>query len=738
MITNLRRTDLRAIWQRRVQQPARRHWPWRRVPVLHQLSTAECGATCLAMILHYFGCKVSVAACREQCGVGRDGLSVQTILHAARDFGLEARAYTLDGDDWAQVPLPAIAYWQFNHFVVVERWTGTAVTIIDPAVGRRRLTAAEFAASVSGVGLTFAPGADLRRITTARPDWRQTLLPRLGLTTVWPFLLQIGGASLLLQLLGLALPLLTQLLVDQILPQQQVTRLPVLGLGLVTIVLSQSVLSYVRARLLLGLQQRLDLRLMLGFFAHLLTLPFGFFQQRNSGDLLMRLSSTAVLRELMTSQTIATLLDGFLVVGYLGVMLVQAPTFGLAALLLGGLQIGLLMATARRVQELTQRDLAAQAAAQNYLVEALAGMATLKVFGAEARAREHWATLFRQQLAATVQRNQLAALLDSLTLALRTFAPLLLLWWGAGRVLAGSMSLGEMLALSALATAFLAPLASLVANGRQFQLAGAHLDRVVDVLSAEAEQQGQAVQAPPRLTGQIEVHQLSFRYDPHGPWILRDISFTVQPGQKVALVGATASGKSTLARLLLGLYPPTAGTIRYDGLPLASLHYPTLRQQWGVVLQEPFLFSGSIRQNIALNDPAVTNEMVIAAAQQAAIHEEILRLPMGYETLVGERGSGLSGGQCQRLALARAFVHQPALLLLDEATSHLDVATERRVDQQLATRACTRILIAHRLSTVRTANLILVFDQGRIVERGTHDELLDQGGYYAALVQGAE
>jgi len=266
------------------------------------------------------------------------------------------------------------------------------------------------------------------------------------------------------------------------------------------------------------------------------------------------------------------------------------------------------------------------------------------------------------------------------------------------------------------------------------QLVSAHLDRIADVVEEESEQDLQGVQHAPPLSGRIELNHINFRYDPNAPLVLRDISVAIEPGQKVALVGRTGSGKSTLAKLLLGLYTPTEGEILYDDLPLQSLNYRTVRSQFGAVLQESFLFSGSIRQNIAFNDPSLSLEQVMEAARLAHIHDDILRMPMGYETLVAEGGMSLSGGQRQRLSLARALAHQPAVLLLDEATSHLDAVTERLVDQNLSDFACTRIVIAHRLSTIRNADLILVLDEGVIVERGSHKDLLAKDGRYAALV----
>ena len=581
------------------------------------------------------------------------------------------------------------------------------------------------------------PGIQFERCRTgARPAWRGYVKHVWQTPGILPLFAQILVASLILQVLGLAVPFFTQVLVDRILPFHITQGFAILGIGMLILVLAQMVTSYLRALLLISLQGRVDSQLMLGFFKHVLSLPFRFFQQRTSGDLLMRLGSNMVIREMLTGQTVSVFLDGIFVCVYLAILLAHAPGFGALALGIGLLQVALLLGTTRRMRDLMQRDLCAEAASQSFLVEALTGVATLKASGGEARVLDRWSNLFFDALNISLQQSHLAAIIETAITALHTFSPLVLLWVGALRVLDGTMSLGTMLALNALAMSFLRPVASLVSSGQQLQLIGAHLDRIADVMEAEPEQDPQQVHHAPRLSGHIELRHVSFRYDPHTPWVLRDIAITIEPGQTVALVGRTGSGKSTLAKLLLGLYTPTEGEIRYDGMPLQHLNYRTLRSQLGVVLQEPFLFSGSIRQNIGFNDPSLALEQIQRAAQMAAIHDEILQMPMGYETRVAEGGTGLSGGQRQRLAIARALAHQPAILVLDEATSHLDIVTERIVERHLSDLSCTRIVIAHRLSTIRNADLILVLDEGAIVERGSHTGLLARDGLYAALVHG--
>jgi ATP-binding cassette subfamily B protein len=730
---------LNSIAQTTALWPLIRHWRRGRVPVLLQLSAVECGAACLAMILTYYGRQTRVAECRAAIGIGRDGVTARTIAQAARGYGLRVRAFSLELTDFQSLSLPAIAHWDFNHFVVVERWSSQAVEIVDPATGRRRLTAEEFEALFTGVVLTLEPSVHFARsrdqgAPVIQPAWRSYLQYILHTPGASGLLMQILSASVLLQVLGLTLPFGTKVLVDQLLPLQRADAMTILGIGLILVVLMQTVSSYLRAVLLIYLQARLDARMMLAFFEHLLTLPFAFFQQRSSGDLLMRLGSNLQMREAMTNQTLSIVLDGTLVVGYLSVLLVQAPTFGALVISFGLFQVALLLGTQRRMHGLAQRDLMAQAESQSYLVETLTGIATLKAAGAEGRVFDYWSNLFFNHLNLSLDRSHLAAIIDTALTTMRVCVPLLLLWLGALRVLEGTLSLGTMLALNALAIAFLTPLASLVANSQRLQLIGAHWERLTDVLEAEPEQDVQAVQVAPPLRGAIALQNVSFRYDPHAPSVLRDLTVTIKPGQKVALVGRTASGKSTLALLLLGLCLPTEGDIRYDGLPLQALNYRTLRSQFGVVLQEPVLFSGSIRQNIALHDPSLTLAQVRAAARLAAIDDEIMQMPMGYETLVSAGGSGLSGGQRQRIALARALARQPAILVLDEATSHLDVMTERLVDEHLSQLACTRIVIAHRLSTIRNADLILVLDQGQIIEHGAHEELIAKAGFYAKLI----
>lgn len=708
----------------------------RKVPVIHQLNGVECGAACLAMILSYFGRPTTVSECREICEAGRDGLTARNIADAARQFGLRVKAYSVEPANFRYLPLPAIAHWKFSHFVVVESWSPKRVGIVDPAGGRRTLTAEEFDADFTGVVLTFERGMGFNSgQTRVKTNWLHYLKSMLSSSGARIVLAQILLASLVLQGMGLGVPVLTKLLVDRILPYRITNVMYVLGIGMVVLVLAQTLLAYLRSLLLIYLRGRLDSHMMLGFFEHLLSLPFKFFQRRTSGDLLMRLGSNSFIRETLTNQTISIILDGTFVLVYLFVLLLSSPLFSSIVIGLGGLQILIMFVTRKKIRDLTQLDLGAQSEEHSYLVEAISGIAFLKASGSESKAFDRWSNLFFTELNISIRRSHFFALMDLATGTLRVLSPLMLLWFGALRVLNGSMSLGTMLALNALANSFLSPLIALVASGQQLQMVGAHLERISDVLEAEPEQTLPDGAGLRRLGGEIEVSNLSFRYDDNSPLVLQDISFSIGAGEKVAIVGPTGSGKSTLAMLLLGLYPPTRGEINYDGIPLQKFDLSHLRSQLGVVMQESFLFSGSIRQNISLANPQITLEEVARAAQLAVIHDDIAFMPMGYESFVAEGGSSLSGGQRQRLSIARALAQKPAILVLDEATSHLDVQTEAEVDHNLSSLSCTRVVIAHRLSTIRNADQILVLDRGSIVERGTHEKLLARGGHYAALVQ---
>lgn len=707
----------------------------RRVPVLGQFGATDCGASCLAMILSYHGRATSVSECRDYCAPGRDGLTALTIARAARQYGLQVKAFTLEPEKIKYLTLPIVVHWEFNHFIVVESWSPKKVEIVDPAVGRRSLTFQEFDEGFTGVALVFEPGLYFKRRERAlKLSWLKHVQSIFWTPGARGAMAQVVAVSLLLQLAGLALPVLTKITVDRIIPFQISSVMPMLGISMALMVAAHAVISYLRGALLIYLRGSLDTKLMHNFFEHLLSLPFSFYQKQTSGDLLMRLGSNSLIRETLTNQVLSVILDGPFVLLYLVILLGLSPAFGALAAALAGLQILMVLATSRRLKRLMQRELAAKSEEQGYLVEAIVGISMLKAAGAEGRAFERWSNLFTNQLNVSLERSKVSVMNETVISALRMMTPLLLLWLGAMRVLDGSMSLGMMLALITLVSTFLAPIMTLIANGQQLQLVRAHLDRIADVLEAEPEQ---TLELKPsiNLLGNLELRCVSFRYDPNVPLALSQISCTIEAGQKVALVGPTGSGKSTCALLMVGLYQPTEGAILYEGVPLNRLDYQAFRAQLGVVLQEPRLFSGSIRQNISLMNPTISFERVVEVAKLAGIHEDICQMPMGYETYVSEGGMTLSGGQRQRLAIARALSHSPSILLLDEATSHLDAQKEEEIEMNLNNLPCTRIVIAHRLSTVRNADQILFLDQGRIVERGTHEELTKKGGLYAALLR---
>lgn len=704
-----------------------------RVPELLQMNAVECGAACLAMILSYHGRKTSVSEIQRQAGIGRDGLSALSMVQIARHYGLKVRTISLANNDFRHLSLPVIVYWQFNHFLVVERWSSSSVDVVDPALGRRRLTAREFDAGFTGIVMMFEPGMEFDTHAPAPSlTLRAYLLEYLRRS---PFIfLQILLVSLLLQAFGLTIPLVTKVILDQILPYHMTTLLPLLAIGLPLILCSQLIIMLIRASLLIYLQARIDASLTSSFFEHLLKLPLRFFQQRSSGDILARVASNTTIRNLVSSQIVSTILDGSMVIFYLIILLTQSLSFGSIALTIGLLQVLLLLCTQGSVRRLARRELDAIGETQGYVTEMLTGIETLKAAGAEHRAFQRWFNFFVKQLNISVRLNYLTSILSTLTTILNILAPMALLWVGTAEVMSGVLPTGTMLALCALVGVFLAPLTSLASSGQLLQVARSHIERIADVMEAEPEQHQQEVQQPPKLQGGITLKEVSFQYDPQAPKVLENISLHIGAGQKIAIVGRTGSGKSTLGKLLLGLCLPTEGEILYDGIPLRTLDFQAVRAQLGVVMQDTRTFSGSIRQSITFNHPELSMEQISEAARIAALHDDILQMPMRYETLVSEGGNALSGGQRQRLALACALAHEPAILLLDEATSALDVVTEHLIEQNLRSLKCTQIIIAHRLSTIRSADCILVLDHGHVVEAGSHDELLARDGQYSRLI----
>jgi len=709
-------------------------WPRfrRRVDFLAQMEATECGAAALAMVLAYHGHHAPLAEVRQACGISRDGASALAILKAARGYGLAAEGVRVEPEQLGRVPLPAILHWDFDHFVVLERVDRGGATLVDPAHGRRRVDLRELGRSFTGAALVFTPTAALARRARVRPSLARY---REVFRRNTPALVQVLLATLTLEGVALVFPVATQLLLDRVVVPRQAPWLWALALGLGAAAVTTCVLGLVRGWVALNLQVELNRVLMGGFLGHLVRLPLGFFLQRDPGDLVQRAQSNAELQDLLSTRAVNAVLDGFLLLGYAALMIAYNPRLAGLVIAIRLLDVAAMAALWDRNRQLMAAGQAAGGREGAALVEALSGLEATKASGAEGRMVRRWAHRMTERVNHGLELQRLARISGALLGLFQGVTGLLVFAVGGREVLANRMTLGTFVAFLTLQGLFAAPMSSLVAALARLQSLGTHLRRLDDVMETAVEPAGSG--DPGRLGGAVELQDVDYRFAPGGPPVLEGIRVRIAPGEKVALVGPTGAGKSTLARLLLGLHLPDRGTVRLDGRDLRDLDLGAVRRQMGVVLQETFLFDDTVRANLALHDEGLDQARLLWAARMACVDDVIAGLPRGLDSRVGENGSLLSGGQRQRLSLARALARDPAILLLDEATSSLDLATEARVHANLASLGCTRILIAHRMATVRDADRILVLQGGRIVQEGTVPDLQARPGPFRDLL-GAE
>ena len=701
-----------------------------RVPFVAQLTTMECGAACLTMVLRLHGRATDLEEVRGVLANDHNAASAAALVRAADRFGLGARAVRVEPGDLRKLPAGSILHWDFVHFVVFQRVVRGGVEIVDPGAGRRRLAWAEVERSLTGIALVLAPSSGFRPQRARNNRWSRVidLLVQSGL------LPRLFTCSVIMQGLGLAVPAVTGLVVDRLVPHADSSLLPLLAVAIGCVVTVHLAGALLRGHLLVHLQTRLSAQMTVGFFDHLIGLAPSFFARRTSGDLLMRLNSHSIVRDVLSNGALSAVLDGLLIISNLCLVLWLNAQLGRVVLAVAVLQVVLLALAGRRQHELMKAQLAAEAGFQGFQVEVLAAIESLKAMGREREAARSWADLFVNSLNVSVTRGRLGAWMGAVQSGLQMGTPLLLLALGTARVLARELTIGEMLALNALAIGALAPLATLVQTALTLQMVGSYVDRHEDVYKQPPEQELRPGRPAVALSGQMALEKVTFRYEGQSEPAVRGVSVEIPAGKMVALVGRSGAGKSTLGHLLLGLLRPSEGRVLVDGHDLLDLDLNAVRRQIGVVTQNVQLFGQTIRSNIAFFDPEVDLGAVMQAARLVQLHDEIVKMPLGYDTLLSDRGLSLSGGQRQRVALARALVRSPAVLLLDEATSALDTVTEAKVQSALAALQCTRIVIAHRLSTMRSADLILVLDEGAVVERGTHDELIARRGAYHELI----
>jgi subfamily B ATP-binding cassette protein HlyB/CyaB len=708
-------------------------------PVIQALDT---GLACVLMIARYFGLVADADQLTHQFGGSGRPFGTLEVLRAARSLGLKVGKRTATWTRLSRLPLPAIAVLKDGQYVLIGKVDGEQILLQDPRETRPlALPRALFEATWSGEVLLLTTRAPLR--SAVRQFGFAWFLPAV-VKYRW-ILGEVLLASFFLQLFALLTPLFFQVVIDKVLVHKGLTTLHVLTIGVLALAVFEVLLGGLRLYVFSHTTSRIDVGLGTQLFQHMLRLPLAYFQARRVGDTVARARELETIRQFLTSSSVTVAIDLFFTIVFVAVMLSYSPALtavvGGSLLVYAGLSVVVTPLLRARLHEKFDRGAENHA----FLVETVTGIETVKAMAVEPAMQRRWDEQLAAYVRASFRANQLGQVAGQVAAWINKVTTVALVWMGATLVMGGRLTVGQLIAFNMLAGRVSSPVLRLVQLWQDFQQIGISIARLGDVLNSPTERAATSDTGPatasrttlPRLAGRVTFAGVHFRYRVDGPLVLQNLSFDVLPGTVVGIVGRSGSGKSTIAKLVQRLYIPEHGSVLIDGLDIVQLDPTLLRRQVGVVLQENFLFSRSVRDNIALADPGMPMERIIQASQLAGAHDFILELAEGYDTVVGEHGCTLSGGQRQRIAIARALVGDPRILIFDEATSALDYESEAIIQQNLA-QICqgrTVLIIAHRLSTVRPAHAIMVLDKGVLVEHGTHEALFARNGYYARLYQ---
>jgi len=680
--------------------------------MIYQSEAAECGLACMAMIANYHGHQLDLTTLRNRYSVSFKGANLQQLMLLGNQLGLAGRALKLELEDLAKLKVPCVLHWEMNHFVVLKKVHRNGITILDPAMGERRVALKDVDKAFTGIALELTPTAEFSKI-----DERV----KLGLTAfwskvqgLWSSLFKLFLLSLLLQLFLLASPYYTQLVVDEVLISHDKPLLVVLALGFGLLVLIQVVTQTLRGWVVLHLGSVMSVQMATNLMRHLLHLPLSYFDKRHMGDVVSRFGSLSAVRELFTNSLVEGLIDGLMALVVLVMMYLYSPKLALVVVIAVAIYALIRFILYRPLHQLTEASIMAEAKEQTNFMESVRGMQSIKLFGQQTQRLNLWQNRYADAVNQGYRLGKWQLGWQSTNQLLFGIENVLVIYLAALTVIDGTITVGMLFAFLAYKTQFTNRTAALIDKLIEVKMTRLHLDRLADIALTEQEQEG--LNNPSRaISGNLTLKDLTFRYASNEPLLFNSLNLEVNAGENIAIIGPSGTGKTTLMKLMLGLLVAESGKIAVDGIEIQQLGLRNYRSQIAAVMQDDQLMSGTLAENISFFDPQLDMQQVYEAAQLAGIHQDISAMPMAYNSLVGDMGSSLSGGQKQRVLLARALYRKPKILFMDEATSHLDIQLEHYVNQAIQQLNMTRIIIAHRPETILSATRIMLLQQGQLL-----------------------